>query len=96
MSPPSDSLSLSDLFDHLDFFPIALVISATLCPGLTLCIPGLLFVAVLLVIPIVAVLLVIGVVAAVVMAPFALVRGVRRLHRLMAPSPDSVRAARAV
>jgi predicted membrane channel-forming protein YqfA (hemolysin III family) len=89
MSPPSESLSLSDLFDDLDFFPIALVISATICPGLTLCIPGLLFVTVLLIIPIVAVLLVVGVVAAIVLAPFALVR---RLHGLMAPSPESVMA----
>ena len=60
MSPPSDLPSTSDFLDNLDFFAIALVVSATIFPGLTLCIPGLLFVTVLIAIPIVAVALVVG------------------------------------
>ena len=78
MSPPSDLPSTSDFLDNLDFFAIALVVSATIFPGLTLCIPGLLF-AVLIAIPIVAVALVVGLAVAVVAAPFVLVRGVRGL-----------------
>jgi hypothetical protein len=79
MSPSSDLPSTSDFFDNLDFFPIAFVVAATICPGLTLCIPGLLFVTVLIAIPIVAVALVVGLAVAVVAAPFVLVRGVRGL-----------------
>jgi hypothetical protein len=94
MSPTSDistsDISTSDLLEGISFFPIALVISATIAPGLTLCIPGLIFVTVLLLIPIVALALVAGLVAAIVMAPFALVRGVRWLHGAMARAPEPV------
>lgn len=76
--PPSDLPSTADLLDNLDFFAIALVVSATIFPGLTICIPGLLFVTVLVAIPIVAVLVVVGLVAAIVMAPFVVVRAIRR------------------
>jgi predicted membrane channel-forming protein YqfA (hemolysin III family) len=79
MSPSSDLPSTSDFLDNLDFFAIALVVSATIFPGLTLCIPGLLFVTVLIAIPIVAVMLVVGLAVAVVAAPFVLVRGIRGL-----------------
>jgi hypothetical protein len=79
MSPSSDLPSTSDFLDNLDFFAIALVVSATIFPGLTLCIPGLLFVTVLIAIPIVAVALVVGLAVAVVAAPFVLVRGIRGL-----------------
>jgi membrane-associated phospholipid phosphatase len=70
--------STSELVEGVLFYPIALVISATVCPGLTLCIPGLVFVAV--VIPLVAVTIVALLAAAVVAAPFLLVRGVRGLR----------------
>jgi predicted membrane channel-forming protein YqfA (hemolysin III family) len=79
MTPSSDLPSTSDILDNLDFFAIALVVSATIFPGLTLCIPGLLFVTVLIAIPIVAVVLVVGLAVAVVAAPFVLVRGIRAL-----------------
>ncbi len=79
MSPSSDLPSTSDFLDNLDFFAIALVVSATIFPGLTLCIPGLLFVTVLIAIPIVAVVLVVGLAVAVVAAPFVLVRAIRGL-----------------
>jgi membrane-associated phospholipid phosphatase len=72
--------STSELVEGVLFYPIALVISATVCPGLTLCIPGLLFVAVVVLIPLVAVTIVALLAAAVVAAPFLLVRGVRGLR----------------
>jgi len=79
MSPRSDLPSTADFLDNLDFFAIALVVSATIFPGLTLCIPGLLFVTVLIAVPIAAVALVVGLAVAVVAAPFVLVRGIRGL-----------------
>jgi hypothetical protein len=72
--------TFGELIEAISFYPIALVISATIAPGLTLCIPGLLFVTVLLLLPIVALVLVAAVLAAIVMAPFALVRGARWLR----------------
>lgn len=83
----------SELIEGLSFYPIALVVSATIFPGFTLCIPGLLFVTVLILVPIVAMAIVVGAVAAVVASPFLLVRGVRalrergtvRLPRLLRP-----------
>jgi membrane protein implicated in regulation of membrane protease activity len=68
----------SELVEGLLFYPIALVISATIAPGLTLCIPGLIFATALILLPLVAVGIVILVVAAVVAAPVLLVRAVRK------------------
>jgi hypothetical protein len=78
--------STSELVEGILFYPIALVVSATIFPGFILCIPGLLFVTVLVLIPIVAVALVALLVAAVVGAPFLLVRGVRALLERRAES----------
>jgi hypothetical protein len=72
--------STGELVEGRLFYPIALVISATVAPGLTLCIPGLIFVTVLILLPIVALAIVVGLVAAVVASPFLLVRGVRALR----------------
>jgi hypothetical protein len=70
----------SELVEGVLFYPIALVVSATIFPGFILCIPGLLFVTVLVLVPLAAIGLVLAAVAAVVMAPFALVRAVRALR----------------
>ena len=78
--------STSELVEGVLFYPIALVISATVFPGFTLCIPGLLFVTVLVLIPLVAVAIVALLAAAVVGAPFLLVRGVRALLERRAES----------
>lgn len=72
----------SELVEGALFFPIALVVSSTIFPGMTLCIPGLLFVTVLVLVPLIAVALVVGLVAAIVMAPFVLVRTVRKLSQV--------------
>jgi hypothetical protein len=83
MSPRDTAVSepsTSEIVEGLLFYPIALVISATIAPGLTLAIPGLLFVTVLILLPIVALAIVGLAVAAVVASPFLLVRGVRALH----------------
>jgi hypothetical protein len=50
----SDTPSTSELIEGVLFYPIALVISATVCPGLTLCIPGLILLAAFVIVPIVA------------------------------------------
>jgi hypothetical protein len=68
----------SELVEGLTFYPIALVVSATVAPGLTLCIPGLLFATVLILIPLVAMAVVVLLAAAVVAAPVVLVRAVRK------------------
>jgi hypothetical protein len=68
----------SELVEGLLFYPIALVISATIAPGLTLCIPGLIFATALILLPLVAIAIVAAVVAAVVAAPVVLVRAVRK------------------
>jgi len=94
MSPSSDLPSTSDFLDHLDFFPIAMVVGATIFPGFILCIPGLLFVTVLIAVPIVAVLLVVGLVAAVVAAPFVLVRAIRGLLERRSASQSLAAAER--
>ena len=60
---PPATPSTSELIEGLLFYPIALVISATIVPGLSLCIPGLLFVTVLILIPVVAMALVVVVAA---------------------------------
>jgi hypothetical protein len=70
----------SDLVEGVLFYPIALVISATIFPGFTLAIPGLLFVTALVLIPLVAVAIVALLAAAVLASPFLLVRGVRGLR----------------
>jgi uncharacterized membrane protein len=69
--------STTEFLEGLEFFPIALVISATVCPGLTLCIPGLILMAVFVIIPILALVLV----GAFIAAPFLLVRAIRGLRR---------------
>jgi hypothetical protein len=74
------STSTSELVEGVLFYPIALVVSATIFPGFTLCIPGLVFVTVLVLIPLVAVAIVALLAVAVVAAPFLLVRGVRALR----------------
>ena len=73
--------STSELVEGVLFYPIALVISATIFPGLTLCIPGLIFVTVLILLPIVALALVVLVVGAVLAAPVLLVRAIRGRER---------------
>lgn len=76
-----NTTSTSELVEGILFYPIALVVSATIFPGLTLCIPGLLFVTVLLLLPIVALALVVLVVGAVLAAPVMLVRAIRGRER---------------
>jgi hypothetical protein len=71
--------STGELVDGLSFFPIALVVSATIFPGLTLCIPGLILAAAFILIPLAALAIVVLAVAAVFAAPVLLVRGIRRL-----------------
>ena len=84
--PPTD-----ELVEGLLFYPIALVVSATIFPGLTLCIPGLIILTALILIPLVAVALVVVVAAAVLAAPFVLVRAVRRLRERRAATPRKSR-----
>jgi hypothetical protein len=81
MSRQPDNPSTSELIEGLSFFPIALVVSATIFPGLTICIPGLIFLAAFILIPLAAIALVVLLAAAVVAAPFAAVRGIRHLGR---------------
>jgi hypothetical protein len=83
--------STSELIEGVLFYPVALVISATILPGMTLCIPALLFVTVLILLPIIALALVLLVVAAVVAAPILAVRAVR--GRLAARSHVAAPAA---
>ena len=80
MRTTTDQPSGSEIVEGLLFYPIALVVSATIFPGFTLCIPGLLFVTVLILVPIVAMAIVVGAIALVVASPFLLVRGVRALR----------------
>jgi hypothetical protein len=82
VSPPSTS----ELVEGILFYPVALVVSATIFPGFTLCIPALLFVTVPILIPLVAMAIVALLVSAVVAAPFLLVRGVRALFERRAES----------
>lgn len=82
----TDTPSTSELLEGISFFPIALVISATIFPGFTLVIPGLLFVTVLILIPIVAIAIAALLTAAVVASPFLLVRGIRALRERRAES----------
>ncbi len=77
----NDTPSTSELVEGLAFFPIALVVSATIFPGFILCIPGLLFVTVLFLVPIVALALVVLVVGTVLAAPVVLVRAIRGHER---------------
>jgi hypothetical protein len=81
----------SELVEGVLFYPVALVVSATIVPGFTLCIPALVFVAVLVLIPLVAIAIVALLTAAVVAAPFLLVRGVRALR---GRRPESLRLPR--
>ena len=92
MTPAATQVSTSELVEGVLFYPIALVISATVCPGLTLCIPGLIFVTVLILIPVVAVAIVALLAAAVVAAPFLLVHGVRGLRERWTASPRKLAA----
>jgi hypothetical protein len=82
----SDLPTPSEWVEGVLFYPISVVVSATMLPGFTLCIPALLFGTALILIPLAAVALVVVVVAAIVAAPFALVRGVRALHERRAAS----------
>jgi hypothetical protein len=83
--------STSELVEGVLFYPIALVVSATIFPGFTLCIPGLIFVTVLILIPIIAMAIVALLAAAVVASPFLLVRGIRALRERRAESPRRLR-----
>jgi hypothetical protein len=83
--------STSELVEGVLFYPIALVVSATIFPGFTLCIPGLIFVTVLFLIPIIAMAIVVLLAAAVVASPFLLVRGLRALRERRAESPRRLR-----
>jgi hypothetical protein len=78
--------STSELVEGVLFYPIALVVSATIVPGMVLCIPALVFVAALVLIPVVAITIVALVAAAVVAAPYLLVRQVRALRERRAES----------
>ena len=82
----TDTPSTSELLEGISFFPIALVVSSTIFPGFILCIPGLLFVTVLILIPIVAFAIVVLLTATVVASPFLLVRGIRALRERRAES----------
>jgi hypothetical protein len=90
-STQSSLPSTSELVEGVLFYPIALVVSATIFPGFTLCIPGLLFVTVLVIVPLAAMALVVALAAAVFMAPFVLVRAVRGLRERRAESPRKLR-----
>jgi membrane protein implicated in regulation of membrane protease activity len=83
--------STSELVEGILFYPIALVVSATIFPGLTLCIPGLLFVTVLFLVPLVAIALVVVLAGAVLAAPVVLVRAVRGIRERRAESPRTSR-----
>ncbi len=83
---PTATPSTSELVEGVLFYPIALVVSATIFPGFTLAIPGLIFVTVLILIPIVAMAIVALLVTAVVASPFLLMRGVRALRERRAES----------
>jgi hypothetical protein len=88
---PLTDPTASEFLEGVAFYPIALVVSAAMCPGLTLCIPALIFGAALILIPVVAVALILGAVAAIVIAPFALVRAVRGLRERRAESRRKAR-----
>jgi hypothetical protein len=87
MRSTTETPSAAEMFDELSFFPIALVVSATILPGLTLCIPGLIFATVFLLLPLVAIAIVSLLVAAVVAVPVFAVRGIRALVRRRTASP---------
>jgi hypothetical protein len=89
----TDTPSTSELVEGILFYPIALVVSATIFPGFILCIPGLLFVTVLILVPIVAVAIVLLAAGTVIAAPVVLVRVVRR--RLSQPRTPAVAIERA-
>jgi hypothetical protein len=80
-STASELPDTSEIVEGLMFYPIALVVSATIFPGLTLAVPGLLFVVVLVLVPLVAVALVVGLAAAIIAAPVLAVIGARRLYQ---------------
>jgi hypothetical protein len=91
MSRAIDRTELPDtgeLIEGLLIYPIGLIAGATVFPGLTLCVPGLIFCAAFVIIPLVVVALVLGLVAAVIAAPFMLVRGIRALRERRAASRD--------
>jgi hypothetical protein len=94
MSPAATQSSLpstSELVEGVLFYPVALVVSATIFPGFILCIPGLLFVTVVVLVPLVAVAIVVVLAGAVIAAPFVLVRAVRGLRERRAASPRKSR-----
>jgi hypothetical protein len=84
---------MSELVEGVLFYPIALVVSATVCPGFTLCIPALIFAAVLVIIPLAAIALVVALAAAILTAPLVLVRAVRGLRERRAESRRKSRLA---
>ena len=77
-----------ELVEGLLIYPIGLIAGATVLPGMLLCVPGLILCAAFVIIPLLAVGLVLGLVAAVIAAPFMLVRGVRALRERRAASRD--------
>jgi membrane protein implicated in regulation of membrane protease activity len=86
--------STSELIEGVLFYPIALVISATIFPGFTLCIPGLILATVLILLPLIAIAIVLLAAAAVVAAPILLVRAIR--GRLASRSRAAVKPSTAV
>jgi hypothetical protein len=94
MSTTATTPSTSELIEGVLFYPIALVVSATIFPGFTLVIPGLLLVTAMVLIPVIAIALVVLLAASVVATPFLLVRGVRALRARLAESRRRPRVLR--
>ena len=90
MTPPPDSPSVSEMLEELSIFPIGLVVAATILPGLTICIPGLILGAAFILVPLAAIALVLVVVGAVVASPFLIVRGIHALVERHAEKAQSV------
>lgn len=86
-----DPPTRSELVEGIAFYPIALVVCATVLPGLTLCIPGLILGALFVVVPLAVLAVVIVAGAAIVATPVLLVRAVRRLARWRSASEPRVR-----
>jgi hypothetical protein len=76
-------LSLGELVDGLVVFTVGPVLGGAVCPGLLLCVPGIL----LVVVPVVVLAVLALVLGAVVMTPYLLVRALR------GPAISLVRAA---
>jgi hypothetical protein len=76
-----DELSLGEALDGLVVFVTGPVLGATLCPGITLCVPGLALFGAAIALPLVVLGMLALLVAALVAIPFAVARGAVRLVR---------------